>query len=130
MRRAWLPVLLACALTLGGCESQRDQVRAKVEQLTHAAADRDYRTICREVLAPALLDHLIESGIPCRIAVRAALTGVRDPTLSIGRITVHGSRAVVLALSLARGQQAALTEIGLVRTAHGWRVQSLGQLAG
>jgi hypothetical protein len=55
-----------------------------------------------------------------------ALSGVRNPTLSIGRITVNGQRASAITLTGATGQQASLDAIELVKTGQGWRVASLG----
>jgi hypothetical protein len=118
---------VALGLGAGGCAgSPQDQVREKVEQFASAAAHRDYGTICRQVLAPALVAHLTESGIGCVQALQVALGGVRDPSLSIGRTTVTGARASVLTLSTARNQQAALTAVELIRTRAGWRILSLG----
>jgi hypothetical protein len=117
-------VLTACALT--GCgASARDQVRAKVQQFAAAARHKDYRTICEEVLAPALVAHLTANHIPCVNAMRLALGSVRNPTLSIGPVTVKGKAASVYTLTVAQGQQASLDVLHLVETGDGWRISSL-----
>ena len=128
-RRGWLAAvgLVGCALALGGCgQSPADQVRAKVQQLVQATADRDYRTICDEVLAPTLVAHLLENGIACPAAMRVALGEVRNPVVSIGRVVIRGATAWAITLTSARGQRAALAAIGLRRTHQGWRITSLG----
>ncbi len=114
------------ALALAGCgSSAHDQVKDKVDQFASAAAAKDYPTICREVLAPALVAHLTAAGITCTQAMRIALGSVRDPTLSIGRIIIDGNKAAAITLTTAAGQRASLQAIDLVKTAHGWRISSL-----
>jgi hypothetical protein len=126
VRFAGAPVIVATALALTACgTSDRDQVRDKVDQFVTAAAHKDYRTICRAVLAPTLLGKLAEAGITCEQAMQVALGGVQQPTLSIGKITVSGSSASVIVLSGAQGQQASLETIQLVRTGEGWRISAL-----
>jgi hypothetical protein len=124
-----LGVAVAVALTacaLAGCgASAKSQVRAKVQQFASAAARKDYRTICREVLAPALVAHLTSNHIPCENAMQLALGSVQHPALSIGPITVKGKNASVYTLTVAQGQQASLDVLQLVDTSDGWRVSSL-----
>jgi hypothetical protein len=121
---AIVSVMTACALT--GCgTSARDQVRAKVQQFAAAAAHKDYGTICQQVLAPALVEHLTANHIRCEDALRLALSPVRKPTLSIGPVTVKGKAASVYTLTLAEGQQASLNVLHLIDTSDGWRITSL-----
>ncbi|MFL5822647.1 MAG: hypothetical protein ACJ764_04320 [Solirubrobacteraceae bacterium] len=120
-------VLLGSAFALGGCsDSPADQVRAKVQQLVQATAQKDYRAICEDVLAPSLVAHLTKNGIPCPAAMRLALGSVHNPTVSIGRVIIHGSTAWAITLTSARGQRATLAAIKLLRTHPGWRITSLG----
>jgi hypothetical protein len=117
----------ASLLWLSGCgTSERDKVQAKVEQFLHATATKDYKTLCDQVLAPSLLERFAAVNLPCQQGMQIALGGVKNPTLSIGRIIVNGSSASAITLTSARGQQGSLDAIGLVRTRQGWRVQSLG----
>jgi hypothetical protein len=119
-------IVVTAAWTAAGCgASPKDQVRAKVQEFATATADKDYGTICDDVLAPALVAHLTKYGIHCSDALRAALGAVRHPTLSIGPITVHGKRASVYALTLAQGQQASLDVLQLLDTPDGWRISAL-----
>jgi hypothetical protein len=122
--------VLGAACALGGCgASERQQVQAKVEQFVTATAHQDTKTLCDQVLAPSLLARLSSTGIGCRQAMGIFVQSVRDPTLSIGRITVRGSTASAVALTGATGQRSGLEAIELVRGAHGWRVSSLGSPA-
>jgi hypothetical protein len=120
-------VLVVAALLLGGCgSSASDQVRAEVGRLAQATADRSYETICNQILAPSLLAHLASNGIPCAQAVRVALSGVRNPVVSVGKVIIKGSRAVAITLTSAWGQKAEVVAIELQRIGRGWRIASLG----
>jgi hypothetical protein len=123
-------LILACGPTgasLAGCgSSDLDQVKAKVLQFGQAATDHDYKTICGQVLAPALLRRLTATGITCRQAMSVAFDSVHGAVLSIGSAKVHGDRASVITLTAARNQKASLSALELVRTKHGWRISALG----
>ena len=121
--------VVACGLVaaLAGCgASDRDQIASKVQQLADAVGSHDYQAICTEVLAPSLVAHLVENGIPCVRAMQVALAGVRQPEISIGRIQIQGSTATAITLTVATGQRASLAAIKLVKTGPGWRISSLG----
>jgi hypothetical protein len=127
MRFALGIAVLGAACVLSGCgASQRQEVQAKVEQLVTATANKDDKTLCDEVLAPSLLEHLQGTGISCERAMRIFVDSVQDPTLSLSRVTVSGRTAVAIARTSASHQRAARQAIELVRTADGWRVASLG----
>lgn len=126
MARARSAIIVCVALAAAGCASAQDQIRSTVQQLANAAAAHDYKTICDSVLAPSLVRRLTGNGISCEQAMRVALGGVRDPVISIGKISVRGGRGTAITLTVARGQQAALSAIELVQTGDGWRISSLG----
>jgi hypothetical protein len=126
MRVAAGIIVVSCGAVLAGCgSSTSDQVKAKVDQFVTAAAKRQYATICEQVLAPSLVARLEEAGVTCPQAMQIAFNGVRDPTISIGKVTVSGDKASVLTLSAARGQDASLDAIDLTKTSNGWRLDSL-----
>jgi hypothetical protein len=129
VRRGLTAAILAPAATLvlAGCgQSAREQVHAKVEEFVAAVAHKDYKTLCDDVFAQVLLVDLREGGLKCTQAMQIALTRVHAPSLAIGRITVKGNTAKAVTLSTAKGQEAALTALELIRTSGGWRVTSLG----
>jgi hypothetical protein len=121
-----LAAAVVIALWLAGCSSARGQVRAKVVQFAGAVAHHDYRALCGDVLAPALLERISSLGAGCEEALSVALAGVRQPELAIGAILVRGSHATVDVIATAQGQQAALEAIELIDTSSGRRVASLG----
>ncbi len=120
-------------LILSGCGSSaspKDAVRAKVQQFATATAQHDYTTICSQALAPDLVAHLQATGVTCEQAWQVGLGSVRNPTLSIGQVTVKGSKDTAIVLSLAVGQPSALDAIELVKTGDGWRIESLSPYDG
>jgi hypothetical protein len=125
--RARAIALLLGACVLAGCgTSDRDQVQSKIEQFFHAVTSKDYPTLCQQVLAPGLLARMAAGGISCEQAMRISLGGLQNPILSVGRITVSGSTATVIALTGASGQRGSIDAIKLIKTSDGWRVSSLG----
>jgi hypothetical protein len=127
MRLRVAAIAAGLVMALAGCAgSDRDQITAKVQQFAQSVGNHDYQTICDQVLAPSLLAHLVGNGIPCVQAIRIGLQGVQQPVISIGRINLRGSRATAVTLTVARGQQASLAAIELVKTGQGWRISSLG----
>jgi hypothetical protein len=114
-------------LALSGCgATQGSQVRAEVARLARATASRQYRTLCEQILDPSLVAHLTRNGIACPAAMRVALGDVHEPTISVGKVTVHGRTATAIALASARGERASVVAIELRRTGEGWRITSLG----
>jgi hypothetical protein len=119
-------VLLGAAWALSGCgATQRDEVQAKVQQFARATAAGDYVTLCQQVLAPSLIQRLQGADLSCQQAMRVFVRSVKNPTLSIAKITVQGQRASAVVLAAATGQRAALTTIQLIDTKQGWRLASL-----
>jgi ketosteroid isomerase-like protein len=120
-------VLAGCIACTSGCgQSERDTVRAKVQQFLDATRSKDYKTLCEQVLAPALIERLVAAGLQCEQAMQIALGGVKNPTLLIGRVTVSGDHASAITLSGARHQEGSLDAVQLIKTSAGWRIASLG----
>lgn len=126
MRPARVIVCLGAAYALAGCgASASDQVQAKLQQFAHAVAARDPATLCRQVLAPALVKHLTAAGLSCEGAMQTFVQSVTDPTLSVSSVTVNGSSASAVVVTGARGQWASWGPLHLVNTKDGWRLTSL-----
>ena len=118
--------LISTPVALGGCgDTDSDQIKGQVHDLAVAAAAGDYARICDRILAPSLVAHLVSNGIPCAEAMRLAFSEVHDPTVSVGRVIIRGSRAWAITLTTARGQRAEVVAIALRKTGEGWRITSL-----
>ena len=126
MRHAPGLALVGAACALAGCGgAANEQVQAKLQQFTHAVANRDAAALCQQVLAPALVDHFTAAGLDCKQAMRTYFQSVTDPTLSVSKVKVHGATASAVVLARARGQQPALESVQLISTRKGWRLASL-----
>lgn len=118
--------LVGCALALAGCgTSPRQQVEAKVQQFAHATASKDYAALCDDVLAPALVAHLKAAGLSCRQAMKIFVSSVQNPTIRISRVSVNGSTAFAVVVAKAANQRPSRQSIHLIKTDHGWRLDSL-----
>jgi uncharacterized protein (DUF111 family) len=127
MRSSIVGVCVMTAALAAGCgTSTREEVRAKVEQFGVSVANKDYKTLCTQVLAPSLVRRISATGLTCEQAMQVALERVHNPTLSIAKVTVHGNTASAVTLTGAKGQVGSLNAIELVQTKNGWRVSSLG----
>jgi hypothetical protein len=126
MRHARGLALLGAASALAGCgASTSQQVQAKLQQFAHSVARRDAAMLCGQVLAPSLVQRFAAAGIGCEQAMRTYFQSVTSPTLSVSKVTVHGTTASAVVLAGARGQQAALESVQLINTRNGWRLVSL-----
>jgi hypothetical protein len=126
MRTPRAIVLLGAAYALAGCgATSGDQVQAKLQQFAHAVAAKDAPTLCRQVLAPSLVNRLEAAGLSCHQAMETFLASVSDPTMSVSKVHVKGSTATAVVLTGARGQPAAIESVNLVNTDNGWRLTSL-----
>ncbi len=124
-------LMAVSVLALTGCgTSASDAVKAKVQQFARATRIHDYKTICSEVLAPDLIGRLRTTGVSCERAMQIALGSVQDPTLSVGKVTITGSSAAAIVLSVARNQEASLSTIKLTNTSGGWRIAALSSPVG
>jgi hypothetical protein len=126
MRPGRVIALLCSAYVLAGCgATAHQQVEAKVQEFARATENRNYAALCDDVLAPALVAHLTAAGLSCEQAMRIFVSSVQNPSISVSKVTVHGSSASAVVLASATGQPAAIESIELIDTEHGWRLASL-----
>jgi hypothetical protein len=106
------------------------QVRAVVTQFGTAAAAKDYRTICDQLLADTLVKAVESIGLPCESALQKGLSDVRHPTLEVRQVSIAGSRALVSVHSTATGQPASDDAMQLVKEEGVWKIASLAEPSG
>jgi hypothetical protein len=118
------------ALLIAGCgddaPSEESRVREALQTFSRAVETRDYQTLCDEVFAPELLEGLASIGLPCEIAMRTSLGRVREPRLTVGEVTVDGTRATAEIRTSAQGQPPSSDTLELRRIEGRWRVTALG----
>jgi hypothetical protein len=120
----------ALAVVLGGCgeagKTDEQLVRDTLDAFGAATAAKDYQRLCDDLLAPALLESLVQIGLPCEIALQRSLEDTEEPKLAIGAIAVTGAKARAEVRTTAKGQPPSRDVVQLVRTDAGWRIASLG----
>ena len=130
MPRRTLAAALIVAPLLAACgdrtPSDSEQVRTVLQRFAKATEARDYDTLCDKVFAPKLLSGLQEIGLPCVVAMKKSLGTVKNPKLTVGKVTVKGRTAFAEVRTAADGQQPSSDRIALEKVKGSWRVSSLG----
>jgi hypothetical protein len=127
--RRLIPGLVALALVLAACgstgPSDEQLVARTVGEFGRATTAKDYRALCTRILAPSLIEKVTRAGLPCEQALRKGLGDVRDPRLTIGRITVSDDHATAEIRTSATGQAPSQDTLRLERVGGSWRIASL-----
>jgi hypothetical protein len=126
MRRPAL-ALLATGVVLAGCGGPTDdqQVRQAITAFGQATKAKDYKRMCTQLLAPALVTQVQSIGLPCEQALQRGLGSVRDPQLVVGKVTVNGTRATAQVRSSAAGEAPSSDLVRLQKIRGTWRIASL-----
>jgi hypothetical protein len=125
LRRAAALALAFAAAGCGGGPSEEEKVRQTVTDLVRATEAKDYQALCDRILAPSLIEDLKQVGLPCEVALQQALGDVREPRLTIGRITIDGDRAKAEVRTSAAGQAPSQDVVELVQLDDQWRISAL-----
>jgi hypothetical protein len=125
---------MAVAAFLTGCLGADDEaqpasgapraISATVERLERATAERDFATICGDLLTASARRRA--GGPDCVRLTRSAAAGVDRPSIELKALDLDGARARVTVLTHAAGQAVVSDELVLRRERGRWRVDSLG----
>jgi len=127
MRRALAAVVLAVALAgCGAGPSDQEKVRQTLDDFGKATVGKDYQALCDHILAPKLIEKLKQVGLPCEVALQQSLGDVKDPRITIGKITVKDDVAKAEVRTSASGQKPSQDTVELVPVDGAWRISSLG----
>src|SRR4051794_6177126 len=122
-------VALLAGVALAGCGSgptDEEQVRDTVNAFSKATAAKDYDKLCKQLLAPKLLEQVEQAGLPCEVALSRGLGEVKEPRVTIGQITVDGDSATADIRTSAKGEQPSRDTLKLSKIGGRWRIASLG----
>jgi hypothetical protein len=115
-------VVVIIGLSLRGGRDDQAEVRAALERYETASRNKDYQTLCDELLASSYVRQTASSGLPCEVALRTALEDVRNPTLQVLSVEVNGDRAAARVRGSAAGQVPGDANYTLVREDGSWRI--------
>jgi hypothetical protein len=122
------------AVTLAACgsagtdsssdfEGEDREVASVVEELQTAAADDDASEICRELLAPALIEQL-GSQDNCQKVVQTVIDATDTTELEVDSVDVSGTNATARVTS-GSGDNATERTVRLVRDGRNWKISEL-----
>jgi hypothetical protein len=125
---------MAVAAFLTGCLGAGDgdrpaggaprAIAATVQRLERATAERDFATVCGELLTASARRRA--GGPDCVRLTRSAAAGVERPSIELKAIDIDGSSARVTVRTRAAGERP-IADVLLLRRERGrWRVDSLG----
>ena len=126
-------IAIVLVIGLAGCgksATEESRVRDTLDRLAKATEQRDYQTLCDDILSAALVKQIDAAGVPCRDALRAGLGSVRRPRLKVVRVRVKGKRATATVHTSATGQKPSDDTVALAKEGSGWRVVSLTDTTG
>ena len=115
-------VAVVLVLQLRGGRDDEQLVREALTRYEKASAEKDYQTLCDELLASSYVKQTANSGLPCEVALRTALEDVRNPTLDVLSVEVNGDRAAARVRGSAAGQVPGEDVYTLVREDDSWRI--------
>jgi hypothetical protein len=115
-------IVVFVALQLRGGRDDPALVRQALARYQQASGEKDYQTLCDDLLASSYVKQTASSGLPCEVALRTALENVRNPTLRVLGVEVNGDRAAARVRGSAAGQVAGEAVYTLVREGDVWRI--------
>ena len=127
-RRVTLLAVLALGAPLAACgEGAGDEraVRDTLDRFAKAVGDKDYQVLCDELLDPSLIEKLQASNLPCEVAMQTGLEDVQQPSLTVRRIKVDGTRASATVRTTAKNQPPSEDDVQLVKRDGKWRITRL-----
>jgi len=126
---ACIPIVIVLILLFNALKPEPDreeEVRATLDRYAAATRDKDYQTLCDEMLASELVERIRNAGLPCEVALRTGLENRRNPTLKVLAVEVDGDQAVARVSGSAAGEVPGTDDYRLVREDDDWRIASSG----
>jgi hypothetical protein len=123
---AILAITVAAVSLAAGCgRSDEDKVRDTLARFATATKNRDYKTLCNDLLADQLVSRLRAIGLPCQLALQRGLGSVLQPSIAVEKVRVRGGTALAQTTTTAVGQRPSHDTVRLVKEHDQWRVASL-----
>jgi len=114
-------VILAVLALRPGPDADKE-VRERLDRYAQASREKDYQTLCDDLLASELIDQIRNAGLPCEVALRTGLETRRNPTLKVLGVEVNGEQALARVYGGAVGEVSGTSTFRLVREDGDWRI--------
>lgn len=119
-------VLVVLVILLKPEPDREEEVRETLDRYAAATRDKDYQTLCDELLASELVERIRNAGLPCEVALRTGLENRRNPTLKVLDVEVDGDEARARVSGSAAGEVSATSTYRLIREDDEWRIAASG----
>jgi hypothetical protein len=115
-------VIVVLVLSLRPGPNSDKEVRATLDRYAQASRDKDYQTLCDDLLSAEIVDRIRKAGLPCEVALRTGLEGRKNPTLTVLGVEVSGDQALAQVRGGAVGEPIGTSTYRLVREHGNWRI--------
>jgi hypothetical protein len=115
-------VVVVAVITLKPGPDEDKQVRETLDRYAVASRDKDYQTLCDDLLASELVERIRSAGLPCEVALKTGLENRRNPTLKVLAVEVNGDQALARVLGSAVGEPSGTSTYRLVREDGSWHI--------
>jgi hypothetical protein len=123
---AILVVLVIAVIALKPGPDSDKQVRETLDRYAQATRDKDYQTLCDNLLASELVERIRSAGLPCEVALKTGLDDRQNPRLQVLAVEVNGDQAAARVRGEAVGELPGNATYRLVREDDEWRIASPG----
>jgi hypothetical protein len=123
---AILVLLVIAVITLKPGPDSDKQVRDALDRYAQATRDKDYQTLCDDLLASALVERIRSAGLPCEVALKTGLEDRKNPQLRVLAVEVTGDQAAARVVGSAIGEPTGTSTYRLIREDDQWRITSSG----
>jgi hypothetical protein len=115
-------VVVVAVITLKPGPDEDKQVRETLDRYAVASRDKDYQTLCDDLLASELVERIRSAGLPCEVALKTGLENRRNPTLKVLAVEVNGDQALARVVGSAVGEPSGTSTYRLVHEDGGWHI--------
>jgi hypothetical protein len=115
-------VIVVLVVSLRPGPDSDKEVRQTLDRYAQASRDKDYQTLCDDLLSSEIVDRIRSVGLPCEVALRTGLENRRNPTLTVLGVEVNGDQALARVRGGAAGEPVGTSTYRLVREDGSWRI--------
>ncbi|HVF78285.1 MAG TPA: hypothetical protein VNA28_08295 [Solirubrobacteraceae bacterium] len=119
-------VVIVVVISLKPEPNREEQVRETLDRYAAATRDKDYQTLCDDLLASELIERIRSAGLPCEVALRTGLDDRQNPQLRVLEAEIlDDKRARARVRTTAGGEPTSVDDVLLTNEDGEWRIASL-----